>query len=427
MPPAKRARTGRGRGATSSPTGRGRAHGKSESSERDTHDASSSQQAGGDDEEDEKAERNNAADARRERQLQINRQAQHRHREKRKAREVEFEGRIKQLTEQLAQMSCLKDENDFLKGHLQLEQRQVAVLKHELEFKNQQIATLKTAAAQPQAPAAAQGVKEESGPARLRRKLSKTISEATPDEWLQLVQAAQEADPEYRVETMAAYQQLCSHIATALQEHQRTQSNVNAALPPGALATLLAESRSLINKMSMLKGPDDSGGAQAKAQDDERWVRSMVSMRLSDEQTQRLLVLREHTVDELSNLYKFRQVLARHAMQLSESLVEFVKSVNCAGIMPEVWQSHGMMSSLLEDLGANRTDEETVFKNFHIDAWAVLTQVQRAIFIVESAPAYPDILAMLNSMALLASEKQAENAPSGPNKDMQEQTANTST
>jgi len=53
--------------------------------------------------------------------------------------------------------------------------------------------------------------------------------------------------------------------------------------------------------------------------------------------------------------------------------------------------------------------------------------VQRAIFIVESAPAYPDILAMLNSMALLASEKQAENAPSGPNKDMQEQTANTST
>ena len=94
---------------------------------------------------------------------------------------------------------------------------QVAVLKHELEFKNQQIATLKTAAAQPQAPAAAQGVKEESGPARLRRKLSKTISEATPDEWLQLVQAAQEADPEYRVETMAAYQQLCSHIATALQ------------------------------------------------------------------------------------------------------------------------------------------------------------------------------------------------------------------
>ena len=87
-----------------------------------------SAQAGGDDEEDEKAERNNAAEARRERQLQINRQAQHRHREKRKAREVEFEGRIKQLTEQLAQMSCLKDENDFLKGHLQLEQRQVCSL-----------------------------------------------------------------------------------------------------------------------------------------------------------------------------------------------------------------------------------------------------------------------------------------------------------
>jgi hypothetical protein len=34
-----------------------------------------------------------------------------------------------------------------------------------------------------------------------------------------------------------------------------------------------------------------------------------------------------------------------------------------------------MMSSMLEDLGTNRTDEETVFKNFHIDAWAVLTQV----------------------------------------------------
>jgi hypothetical protein len=67
------------------------------------------------------------AQARRERQLQINRQAQHRHREKRKAREMEYEGRIKQLTEQLAQMSCLKDENDFLKGHLQLEQRQARV------------------------------------------------------------------------------------------------------------------------------------------------------------------------------------------------------------------------------------------------------------------------------------------------------------
>jgi hypothetical protein len=46
MPPAKRARaaTGRGAVATSTPTGRGRVHVKSESSERDNHDASSSQQ-----------------------------------------------------------------------------------------------------------------------------------------------------------------------------------------------------------------------------------------------------------------------------------------------------------------------------------------------------------------------------------------------
>jgi hypothetical protein len=249
----------------------------------------------------------------------------------------------------------------------------VAVLKHELEFKNQQIATLKAVAAQAPQPQP----KQEPAAARLRRKLSKTISDATPDEWLQLVQAAQVADPEYRVETMAAYQQLCTHIATALQvkapfalclsllhacapkcicilghsrydrwsvllppclpqpsppirsadercsravltlthsagsidavcrqpshrsktnlatcgrqlprtvvslhlsagaltsdristilqEHQRTQPDVNAALPPGTLATLLAESRSLINKMSMLKGPEDNGGAQVR-------------------------------------------------------------------------------------------------------------------------------------------------------------------
>lgn len=90
---------------------------------------------------------------------------------------------------------------------------QVAVLKHELEFKNQQIATLKAAAAQAPQPQP----KGEPAAARLRRKLSKTISDATPDEWLQLVQAAQQADPEYRVETMAAYQQLCAQIATALK------------------------------------------------------------------------------------------------------------------------------------------------------------------------------------------------------------------
>jgi hypothetical protein len=77
---------------------------------------------------------------------------------------------------------------------------------------------------------------------------------------------------------------------------------------------------------------------QAKTRGEERWVRSMVNMRLSDAQTQRLLVLREQTVEELSNLYKFRQMLAKHGMQLSESLLEFVKSVSGTGIMPEVWQ-----------------------------------------------------------------------------------------
>lgn len=41
-----------------------------------------------------------------------------------------------------------------------------------------------------------------------------------------------------------------------------------------------------------------------------------------------------------------------------------------------------MMSSMLEDLGTNRTDEETVFKNFHIDSWAVLTQVQHRLLLV---------------------------------------------
>lgn len=56
------------------------------------------------------------------------------------------------------------------------------------------------------------------------------------------------------------------------------------------------------------------------------------------------------------------------------------------------------------------------------------TQVQRAIFIVESAPVYPDMLAMLNSMALLASQK-ADNTPNAPNENMKEpeQTTNTST
>jgi hypothetical protein len=59
--------------------------------------------------------------------------------------------------------------------------------------------------------------------------------------------------------------------------------------------------------------------------------------------------------------------------------------------------------------------------------WMVdmIPQVQRAIFIVESAPVYPDMLAMLNSMALLASQ----NADSAPEKNVKEpeQTANTST
>jgi hypothetical protein len=145
-------------------------------------------------------------------------------------------------------------------------------------------------------------------------------------------------------------------------------------------------------------------------------------------------------------------------MQISESLGVFVKGVSGTGIMPQVWQSpytltltpegkpkpetiptlltwvsrrdgergdsqqrtslfircaqvwqsHGMMSSLLEDMTTNLTEEETVFKNFHNEAWAMLSPLQRAIFITESAPCYPDILAMVNSLALLSQHAAAE-------------------
>ena len=77
-------------------------------------------------------------------------------------------------------------------------------------------------------------------------------------------------------------------LQTHVQEHQRTQSNVNAALPPGALATLLAESRSLINKMSMLKGPEDSGGAQVRSpRVSERRARSEVQNHSAPERKSR--------------------------------------------------------------------------------------------------------------------------------------------
>ena len=55
---------------------------------------------------------------------------------------------------------------------------------------------------------------------RIKRKLSKTISDATPDEWLQLVQAAQAADPQVRIETLAAYASLCDQMNTALHAYQ---------------------------------------------------------------------------------------------------------------------------------------------------------------------------------------------------------------
>jgi hypothetical protein len=99
---------------------------------------------------------------------------------------------------------------------------------------------------------------------------------------------------------------------------QTEETDAAAPLPAECpLVALLAASRSLINKMSMLS-------AEGEATDgEERWVRSMWGMKLSDAQGKQLLALRQQAVEELSTLYKFREVSGKEGMRRQRVQVLF--------------------------------------------------------------------------------------------------------
>lgn len=232
---------------------------------------------------------------------------------------------------------------------------------------------------------------------------------------------AEEAETLY-----AHYHLVCRQLRSALQQHLAKSPGMQVH-PGSEILRLLGECKLIFAKCAVMKNTslrDENlkasnknliDGTDVESNDEEStsiWLKCVVAMKLVGEQITTLLRIRHSHLEDLTAIYDHRRLITRHAMQLAESLSMFVRGVTTTGITPEVWESHTVMKGTLEDIANSLSDEQELFKKFHLATWGVLTPLQSAIFITEVEPIYPDMLALVNSISYIQQQHQEGQAAS---------------